>query len=67
MPLVTDIMTSAGVAMAPGSDFGESCKPFIRFCFARDVDVVREGVKRLQSYFSSKQIASYKQPTAQSL
>lgn len=67
MDLVFDIMSSVGVAMAPGSDFGESCNSFIRFCFARDADVIRQGIERLQSYFSAQQIASYKQPMAQGL
>lgn len=52
--LVMDILDKANIAMAPGNDFGQHCAPFIRFCFAREPEVITEGIKRLQDYFFLK-------------
>ncbi|QQR49532.1 pyridoxal phosphate-dependent aminotransferase [bacterium] len=54
LDFVMDVLHEAKVAMAPGSDFGATAKPFVRLCFARDPEVVSEGIKRLQDYFTRK-------------
>lgn len=49
--LVMNILEKANIAMAPGFDFGLSSRAFIRFCFAREPEVLEEGIKRLQDFF----------------
>lgn len=49
--LCLSILNKAKVGMIPGSSFGPSCKPFIRLCFARDVEVIEAGIDRLKKYF----------------
>ncbi len=55
--LVMNILQEVKIAMAPGCDFGPNAKPFVRFCFARDPEIVIEGIKRLQDYFIRKNIS----------
>ncbi len=49
--LCMSILNKAKVGMVPGSSFGVSGKPFIRLCFARDVQVIQEGIDRLKKFF----------------
>ena len=49
--LCLSILNKAKVGMIPGSTFGTSGKPFIRLCFARDVEVIEAGIDRLKKYF----------------
>lgn len=49
--LCLSILNKAKVGMIPGSTFGTSGKPFIRLCFARDVEVIETGIDRLKKYF----------------
>jgi len=49
--LCISILNKAKVGMIPGSTFGPSGKPFIRLCFARDVEVIEAGIDRLKKYF----------------
>jgi len=49
--LCIDILNRARVGMIPGRAFGPSGKPFIRLCYARERDVLFEGIKRLIEYF----------------
>lgn len=50
-PLVMNILEKSNVAMAPGFDFGASSQAFIRLCYARDLEVVEEGIRRIQAFF----------------
>ena len=52
-PFVIDLLEKAKVAVVPGSDFGRDAAPFFRLCFAREMDVVREGMNRLQAYVAA--------------
>ncbi|MBX9830979.1 pyridoxal phosphate-dependent aminotransferase [Candidatus Babeliales bacterium] len=65
--LVMNILQEAKIAMAPGCDFGQTAKPFVRFCYARDPEVVVEGIKRLQDYFIRKNISQSVQMMSNSL
>jgi aspartate/methionine/tyrosine aminotransferase len=47
------LLEEAGVAVAPGIDFGEGGEGFIRISYAADVERLREGVERLASWSSS--------------
>jgi aspartate/methionine/tyrosine aminotransferase len=38
-----------GLGLAPGSAFGEEGEGCLRWCFARPVDQLREGVRRLRA------------------
>lgn len=49
--LAMDILEKAKVGTVPGSAFGPSGKPFLRICFAREREVLEEGMKRFVSYF----------------
>lgn len=52
--LTMDILQKALVALVPGKDFGKSSDSYIRLCYARQPELVYEGVSRLQSYFGIK-------------
>lgn len=49
--LAMSILTHAKVSLIPGKFFGESGKPFLRLCYAREKDVLVEGLNRLNKYF----------------
>lgn len=44
------ILYQAKVSLVPGGSFGPSGKPFLRLCFARDPDVLHEGITRLVNF-----------------
>ena len=52
--LVMDILQRSKVALTPGADYGPSAKQFVRLCFARDPELIAQGIARLQKYFSAK-------------
>ncbi len=45
------ILNNAKVSLVPGSSFGPSGAPFLRLCFARDSEVLHEGISRLVKFF----------------
>lgn len=55
--LVIDLLDKANIALVPGSDFGNAFGSFIRLCFAREPELVTEGMRRLQDYLTQKQRA----------
>lgn len=50
--LVMDILTKARVSLVPGKDFGSSreAASHVRLCFAREPQLIEEGMRRLQKY-----------------
>ncbi len=50
--LTLDILRKTKVGLIPGKYFGESGKPFIRLCFARDENVLIEAIDRINDYFA---------------
>jgi aspartate/methionine/tyrosine aminotransferase len=50
--LCMDILYKAKVGLIPGKTFGPSAAPFIRLCYARDADVLEEGMDRIVKYFT---------------
>lgn len=48
--LALDILYKAKVGVVPGSTFGESAKSCLRVCFARNPEVLEEGMRRLIGY-----------------
>jgi len=44
------LLGEAGVATAPGADFGEVSEGFLRFTFARPISELREGMKRIKKF-----------------
>ncbi|MBX9923190.1 MAG: pyridoxal phosphate-dependent aminotransferase [Rhabdochlamydiaceae bacterium] len=48
--LIMDILDKAKVALVPGKDFGGRADSF-RLCFARNPELLRTGMRRLQNYF----------------
>jgi aspartate/methionine/tyrosine aminotransferase len=51
--LVMDILQKVKVALAPGKDFGPGHESCFRLCFARDPQLVQEGITRLLNYFDT--------------
>jgi aspartate/methionine/tyrosine aminotransferase len=52
MKLTMDLLESAGVAVAPGIDFGPGGEGHIRLSYSTSMDRLREGVRRLGAYFT---------------
>ena len=50
------LLEEAGVATAPGIDFGPGGEGFLRFSYATDVDRLAEGVSRLRAWASSRSV-----------
>ena len=48
-----DIVDRTGVAMAPGSAFGEGGSPFLRACFLRDPRHIEDAADRLARYIQA--------------
>jgi len=49
--LCMSILKQAKVALVPGKSFGPSAASYLRLCFAREEDVLQEGLFRLKSFF----------------
>lgn len=64
---VMDVLKTVKISMVPGKDFGPNVTSYVRFCFARDPEVVVEGLKRLQTYYTHHRITPETQPTSCSL
>ena len=46
-----DLLENAGVAVAPGVDFGENnTNAYVRFAYTRNIEHMREGVSRIKKY-----------------
>lgn len=50
--LCMDILHNAKVGLIPGKTFGPSGAPFIRLCYARDPQILEEGINRIVAYFT---------------
>jgi aspartate/methionine/tyrosine aminotransferase len=42
-----DLLDKTGLGLAPGTAFGTGSENFLRLCFARDLDQIRDGAERL--------------------
>jgi aspartate/methionine/tyrosine aminotransferase len=50
-----DVLEKAGVAIAPGIDFGENkASEHVRFSYPKPVPVLAEGIRRLEEYLARK-------------
>lgn len=49
-----ELLEKAGVATAPGIDFGSGGEGFIRFSYANHIENLAEGMRRLESYLSTR-------------
>lgn len=49
--LCLSILNKAKVGLIPGASFGAVGAPFIRLCYARNPEVLEEGITRLLNYF----------------
>lgn len=49
--LVLNILNNAKVGIIPGGTFGPSSKPFLRICYAREPEILHEGLRRFVGYF----------------
>lgn len=51
MELCMSLLNTAKVGLIPGSSFGPSGAPFLRLCYARETEVLEEGLRRIVNYF----------------
>lgn len=49
-----DLLESTHLAIVPGSSFTEFGKGFVRISYAYEMDVLKEGMKRLAKYLNTK-------------
>lgn len=49
--LCMDILYKAKVGVIPGKSFGHEGAPFFRLCYAREPEILEEGINRLLNYF----------------
>ena len=52
--LVRELLREAGVAVAPGVDFGANAEGYLRFSYANSLDNIREAVGRMRRYLASR-------------
>jgi aspartate/methionine/tyrosine aminotransferase len=48
--LAFEILERAGVAVAPGIDFGRQGEGYLRFSYANSLENIQEGLRRLKHY-----------------
>ncbi|MBK5203431.1 MAG: hypothetical protein JJE45_06915 [Prolixibacteraceae bacterium] len=53
---VFDVLDNAHVGVTPGVDFGSEGEGFIRLSYANSLENIKEGLDRLENYFSSLKI-----------
>jgi aspartate/methionine/tyrosine aminotransferase len=49
--LCMKLLHEAKVGVIPGKSFGPSGAPFMRICFAREPEILHEGIKRILAHF----------------
>lgn len=54
LALAFDILEKAGVAVAPGVDFGEQGEGHLRFSYANSLENIEEGLQRLANYVAGR-------------
>ncbi|NLO21699.1 MAG: pyridoxal phosphate-dependent aminotransferase [Syntrophomonadaceae bacterium] len=47
-----NILKQAGVAVAPGIDFGSNCEGYLRISYANSLDNIEEGMNRLEAFLA---------------
>ena len=47
------LLRKAHVAVVPGITYGKCCDRYVRIAFTRDVDYIREGIDRINSFINS--------------
>jgi aspartate/methionine/tyrosine aminotransferase len=50
LALCKALVRDAGLGLAPGAAFGDEGEGYIRWCYASDVEMIDEGVRRLAAY-----------------
>jgi aspartate aminotransferase len=55
--LATMILEKAGVALLPGTAFGEQGEGFLRLSYATSLNLIEQGLERLNSFFAALQTA----------
>jgi aspartate/methionine/tyrosine aminotransferase len=48
------MLEDAGVALLPGSNFGENGKGFVRLCYANSKENINEGLARMRHILSGR-------------
>jgi aspartate aminotransferase len=53
LALSRKILAETHVAVTPGIDFGSGAEGYVRFSYANNLENIREGLDRLDSYFNA--------------
>jgi len=53
LKLAFKILNETGIALAPGVDFGNQAKSYLRFSYATSFENIKEAVKRLDCYLKN--------------
>mgnify|MGYP001572041783 FL=1 len=48
------MLEEAGVALLPGTNFGECGKGYARLCFATSVDIIKEGIEKMRTALAQR-------------
>jgi aspartate/methionine/tyrosine aminotransferase len=54
LSLAQDMLEKAGVALAPGSDFGTQAQSYLRFSYSASEERITEAVKRISQYMHNQ-------------
>lgn len=52
--LALKILKECQVALTPGIDFGDGAEGYLRFCYATDLENIKEGCRRLEKWLKTK-------------
>ncbi len=55
--LANYLLETAGVALLPGTSFGDCGEGYLRLCFANSIENIRKALERLETAFSRLEIA----------
>ncbi len=50
LDVAMNLLSYAKVGLIPGNSFGPTGKPYLRLCYARETDVLEQGISRLVDY-----------------
>lgn len=59
-----ELLMNAGVAVAPGIDFGSQGEGYLRFSYANSLEQIEEAVQRLETYLRQRQPVPEYDPAA---
>jgi (5-formylfuran-3-yl)methyl phosphate transaminase len=52
--LAIELLEQAGVALTPGSEFGEAAEGYLRFSYGNSLDQIKEGCRRIEAWLEGR-------------